>query len=59
MNFDIIIVGNTAGALFSKYFISKRYKVKIANIIPPISILKNTYLLMFSATLRLLKVQFR
>jgi len=59
MNFDIIIVGNTVGALFSKYFISKRYKVKIANIIPPISILKNTYLLMFSATFRLLKVQFR
>jgi hypothetical protein len=59
MNFDIIIVGNTVGALFSKYFISKRYKVKIANIIPPISILKNTYLLIFSATFRLLKVQFR
>lgn len=59
MNFDIIIVGNTLGALFSKYFISKRYKVKIANIIPPISILKNACLLMFSATFRLLKVQFR
>jgi hypothetical protein len=59
MNFDIIIVGNTLGALFSKYFISKRYKVKIANIITPISILKNMYLLMFSATFRLLKVQFR
>jgi len=59
MNFDIIIVGNTLGALFSKYFISKRYKVKIANIIPPISILKNACLLMFSATFRLLKFQFR
>jgi len=59
MNFDVIITGNTIGAIFSRYFILKRYKVKVANIIPPISILKNTCLLMFSATFRILKLQFK
>ncbi|MGB9637840.1 MAG: hypothetical protein ACP5RD_05475 [bacterium] len=59
MNFDIIITGNTIGALFTKYIIFKKYKVKIASIIPPISILKNANLVLFSATLRNLKFQFK
>lgn len=59
MNFDIIITGNTIGALFTKYIISKKYKVKVANIIPPISILKNANLVLFSATFRNLKFQFK
>ncbi len=59
MNFDIIITGNTIGALFTKYLILGRYKAKVANIIPPVSILKNAYILMFSATFRNLKIQFR
>ncbi len=59
MNFDIIITGNTIGALFVKYLVLKKYKVKIANIIPPISILKNANIFMFSATFRNLKVQFK
>ncbi len=59
MNFDVIITGNTVGALFTKYLILKKYKVKVANIIPPISILKNAHIFMFSSTFRNLKIQFK